>query len=189
MSDATGITITESCCHEYVVSDAAVYTKPQCQASNAILEKVKEIYGTIDNLGWNAGDTSSFCYHPAWMKRHPKYFDAEREKMLFTTNLQQKHIDLPTGQCVKDIDTKKGINCDLDEVDNFLGPGMCRDGNDCKGHRHCNPNGFCEGEHGCDESFCKWIEADPSEEDWQCYLNRYDDLREILGPKNVTGAK
>lgn len=87
MSDATGIAITESCCHEYIVSDAAVYTEPKCQASNAILEKVKEIYGTIDNLGWNAGDVSSFCYHPAWMKRHPKYFDAEREKMLFTRNL------------------------------------------------------------------------------------------------------
>lgn len=87
MSEATGIKLTESCCHEYVVSDAAVFAKPKCNTSNLILEKIKEIYDKIDNLGWDSGDKSSFCYHPAWMKRHPKYFDAGKKKMLYTINL------------------------------------------------------------------------------------------------------
>ena len=28
---------------------------------------------------------------------------------------------------------------------------------------------------------CKWTDIEPTEIDWQCYLNRYPDLREMFG--------
>lgn len=105
----------------------------------------------MDHMGWNKGDTTSFCYHTSWLKRFPKYFDVGKNKMLFTDNLIQKHVDLPTGICdISDVATKKGINCDLDEMLNIHGPGVCFDGNDCKGHRTCSIYNYCEGEHQCD---------------------------------------
>lgn len=101
------------------------------------------------------------------MKKFPKYFDTEKNKMLFTDNLVTKHIDLPSGICdIKDVSTKKGINCDINELENLKGPSVCYDGNDCKGSRTCSKFNFCEGEDGCDKSFCVWKESDPSIDDW-----------------------
>ena len=190
LSDASGLNITNSCCHSYMLSEQSQYKESKCIQTNEVIKKVKQIYDTIPNLGWNVGDQTSFCYHQTWMKRFPKYFDVEKNKMLFTDNLVKKHIDLPEGICdIADVATKKGINCDLNEMDNLKGPGICFDGNDCKGHRTCSMYGYCEGDDECELPFCVWKESDPDTTDWQCYLNRYDDLRKLLGSTNLFGAE
>ena len=36
---------------------------------------------------------------------------------------------------------------------------------------------------------CKWGSTNPTGVDWQCYLNRYDDLRAALGKTDVAAAQ
>ena len=95
LSQATGLNLTDACCQSYQLTAASNIDPPKCKTSGKIFEEVKSIYEGINNLGWNEGDSTNFCFHPTFMKQHPKYYDPVKNKMIFRENLEQKHIDLP----------------------------------------------------------------------------------------------